>query len=89
MSAGLVPVDHDGHELVNLMAHHRLAGAVGRRVCLDCDVVLGPLALCGELTRAGRSCRVPVRSDLGYTRCWSHGEGRGRKSTPRRAGRAS
>ncbi len=58
---------HAGHELVNLTAHHRPGGAVGRRVCLDCDVVIGPLVLCGET----------------YTRSWSHGEGAGATNTPR------
>ena len=89
MTALLFGDPHAGHRLANLTAHHRPGGAVGRRVCLDCDVVLGPLALCGELTRSGRPCRVPVRTDLGYTRCWSRGEGAGATSTPRRARRAS
>ena len=62
---------------------------VGRLVCLDCDVVLGPLRICGQLTRAGRPCRTPIREDLGYRECWSHGEGRGRTSTPRRGRWAS
>ena len=51
--------------------------------------IVGPLRVCGEATKAGRPCRVPIREDLGYTRCWSHGEGAGRTSTPRRMRRAS
>ncbi len=78
---------HAGHELVNLTAQRRPGGPVGRRVCLSCDIVVGPLVACGTLTRAGRPCRVPIRDDLGYAACWSHGEGAGRTSTPRRRGR--
>lgn len=57
---------------------------VGRRVCLDCNEIVGPVKLCGARTRAGKACRVVVRAELGYTRCWSHGEGAGRTNRPRR-----
>jgi len=78
------PAGHEGCDIANLIAD-RSVGLVGRKVCLSCDVVLSPLVLCGQPTRAGHPCRVPVRADLGYARCWSHGEGAGRTSTPRRA----
>jgi hypothetical protein len=39
---------------------------------------------CGQPTKNGTPCRSFVRTDLGYATCWSHGEGRGRTSTPRR-----
>ena len=76
--------DHEGHDVANLAARRDRDDVVGRRVCLDCDVVLGPLVLCGRRTKADRPCRVAIRTDLGHTTCWSHGEGRGRTSTPRR-----
>ena len=82
------PDSHDGHDVVNLTAHRREGGPVGRRVCLTCESLVGPLVLCGQPTRAGRPCRVPVRQDLGRHRCWSHGEGAGRTSTPRHRRRA-
>ena len=75
---------HDGHDIGNLTSLSHSGGPVGRRVCLTCDVVLGPLVLCGQRTKAGRPCRVAVRTDRGHTTCWSHGEGRGRTSMPRR-----
>jgi len=75
--------EHDGHDVANLTTRQVDNGAVGRRVCLTCDLVLGPLALCNQPTKKGRPCRVPVRTDLGHTVCWSHGEGRGRTNTPR------
>jgi len=77
-------MDHVGHDIANLSSLSHPGGPVGRRVCLTCEVVLGPLVLCGRRTRAGKPCRVPIRTDLGYTSCWSHGEGAGRTSTPRR-----
>jgi hypothetical protein len=81
--------EHSGHELVNLKARRRTGDVVDRRACLTCDVVLGPLVLCGQPTKLGRPCRVAVRTDLGHKRGRSHGEGRGRTSTPRRLRRAS
>lgn len=76
-------IEHDGHDVANLTTQRGEDGAIGRRVCLDCDVILGPLVLCGERTKKSRPCRVTVRIDLGHTVCWSHGEGAGRTSTPR------
>jgi hypothetical protein len=64
---------HAGHDVASLSSARREGGPVGRRVCLDCDQVIGPLALCGEPTKRGYPCRVPVRTDLGFGRCWSHG----------------
>src|SRR4051812_11947115 len=74
---------HADHDVAHLTSVRRPGGPVGRRVCLDCDVILGPLALCGQPTKRGHPCSTPVRTDLGHTVCWSHGEGRGRTSTPR------
>lgn len=75
---------HMGHDIANLTSLSHPGGPVGRRVCLDCDIILEALVLCGQQTKAGKPCRVAVRTDLGHTTCWSHGEGRGRTSTPRR-----
>ena len=73
---------HGGHDVANLTSRRTDGQAIGRRVCLDCEAVLGTLVLCNRRTKKGRPCRVPVRTDLGHTTCWSHGEGRGRTSTP-------
>jgi len=51
--------------------------------------LIRPLRRCGRPTRDGSLCRVFVRDDLGHEHCWSHGEGKGRTSTPRRMRRAS
>lgn len=67
---------HGGHDVASLSSGRREGGPVGRRVCLDCDEVVEPLVLCGQPTKRGFPCRVPVRVDLGFERCWSHGEGR-------------
>jgi hypothetical protein len=75
---------HADHDLANLTSRRADGTAIGRRICLDCDVILGPLALCNRPTKKGRPCRVPVRTDLGHATCWSHGEGRGRTSAARR-----
>lgn len=37
---------------------------------------------CGQQKRNGKPCAALVRTELGYTTCWSHGAGRGRTSTP-------
>jgi hypothetical protein len=78
-----VPSGHEGHDLAHLTSR-RGEMAIGRVVCLDCETVVGPLVLCNEPTKGGRPCRVPVRVDLGFDRCWSHDEGAGRTNQPRR-----
>ena len=81
---------HADHDLVALTGRrHPERTMVGYLTCLDCGVLVRPLRVCGQRTRAGMPRRVPIREDLGYRECWSHGEGRGRTSTPRRGGRAS
>ncbi len=81
---------HEGHQLAAMSGRvHPERALIGRLVCATCDVVVGPLVVCGARTKAGRSCRTPIRADLGYTACWSHGAGKGRTSTPRRMRRAS
>jgi hypothetical protein len=74
------PDPHDGHRLANLVSRRH---GIGYRFCLDCDVLLDRLRLCGWPTKRGTPCRTPIREDLGYSTCWSHGEGRGRTNTPR------
>lgn len=81
-SAAVVEARHAGHDVACLTAR-RADGPVGRRVCLTCDLVLGAPIRCGQPTLRGQPCRAAVRTDLGYVTCWSHGEGRGRTSTPR------
>jgi hypothetical protein len=77
-------IEHDGHELVAATGRGGSGQAVGWLVCGTCVAIVQPLPICGRPTKLGRPCRVPIRLDLGYRSCWSHGEGRGRTSTPRR-----
>ena len=74
---------HAGHDLVALTGRVRLEAMVGYLACATCAVILRPLRVCGVPTKAGTPCRTPIREDLGYASCWSHGEGKGRTSTPR------
>ena len=74
---------HDGHDLVALTGRVRVETIVGYLACATCSVILRPLRVCGARTKAGAPCRVPIREDLGFASCWSHGEGKGRTSTPR------
>jgi hypothetical protein len=79
------PDHHDGHRLVALTGRlHPERSMVGALACLDCAVLVRPIRLCGRPTKRGTPCRTPIREDLGYSTCWSHGEGRGRTNTPRR-----
>jgi hypothetical protein len=75
------PAPHAGHLLANLVSRRH---GVGYRFCLTCHALLDRLRLCGRPTKRGSPCAVAIREDLGYRTCWSHGEGRGRMSTPRR-----
>ena len=74
---------HACHDVAALTSERHRGGPVGRRVCLDCDIVVGVLTLCGRPTKRGRPCRVPVRPDLGHTSCRSHAEGREPTGRPR------
>ena len=90
MTAVLFGDPHAGHDLAALTGRrHPERTMVGYLACLTCRILVRSLRVCGQLTRTGQPCRVAVREDLGYRECWSHGEGRGRTSTPRRIGRAS
>ena len=80
---------HEGHAVLGLTGLLDSETRVGYLACLTCAELLRPLRRCGRPTRDGGLCRVFVRDDLGQDRCWSHGEGRGRTSTPRRMRRAS
>jgi hypothetical protein len=83
--SGTPVIGHAGHQLAGLTGRiHPERTVVGRLVCLTCEAIIRPLRLCGEMTKAGKPCRVPIREDLGYESCWSHGQGAGRTSTPRR-----
>jgi hypothetical protein len=74
---------HAGHELVKVSGRRDSGEMVGLLLCMTCSRAVRRLALCGARTKLGRPCRVFVRDDLGYTRCWSHGEGAGRTNRPR------
>jgi hypothetical protein len=76
--------DHAGHELLVATGRRRSGQIVGWLACVDCMAIVGPVPVCGETTLSGRPCRTLIRADLGYTSCWSHGDGRGRTNTPRR-----
>ena len=79
---------HYDHRLAALTGMVDAEVRVGYLACLTCAVLLRPLRRCAQPTRAGALCRVFVRDDLGHERCWSHGEGAGQTSTPRRMRRA-
>ena len=83
------PESHDGHEIIAASGRRQNGEMVGWLACVDCQAILQPVPICGQPTLKGRPCRTPIRTDLGYDRCWSHGEGAGRTSTPRRARRAN
>jgi len=76
--------EHDGHETVTATGQGLTGRMLGYLVCNDCTVIVQRLTLCLTPTKRGAPCRVAVREDLGYEKWWSHGEGRGRTSTPRR-----
>ena len=76
--------DHEGHETVALTGRRRSGRWIGFLFCVGCAEVVMALPICGASTLKSRPCRTPIRVDLGYTSCWSHGEGRGRTSTPKR-----
>ena len=80
---------HEGHVVLGVTGLLDSETRVGFLACMTCAELLRPLRRCGRPTRDGGLCRVFVRDDLGHDRCWSHGEGRGRTSTPRRMRRAS
>lgn len=69
--------EHEGH---TKYIEDTLEGA--SLICRDCDEYLIPVDLCGQLTKKGKPCRSIVRTDLGHTVCWSHGEGAGRTNRP-------
>ena len=76
---------HEGHALAALSGRrHPGRTMVGYLACLDCAAILRPLRICGLPTKRGAACRTPIREDLGFESCGSHGVGRGRTSTPRR-----
>jgi hypothetical protein len=74
---------HDGHEVVTVSGRRDSGEIIGLLLCMTCSRVVRRLALCGAPTKRGAPCRVYVRDDLGFRRCWSHGDGAGRTSTPR------
>jgi hypothetical protein len=82
-----IPTPHDGHELVKVSGRRDNGEMVALLLCMSCSRTVRRLALCGARTKRGTPCKVYVRDDLGFTRCWSHGEGAGHTSTPRRASR--
>jgi hypothetical protein len=75
---------HTDHELIAATGRRQSGSVVGWLICVECAMIVQPLPICGAPTRKGRPCRVPIRMDLGYTACWSHGEGAGRTSTRKR-----
>jgi hypothetical protein len=45
-----------------------------RKRCRACGAVLYEAPRCGQVTRAGRQCLLPVREDLGYRACAAHNQ---------------
>ncbi len=75
---------HEGHALLAVTGVVDAATRLGFLACLTCSELVRPLRRCGARTRDGGLCRVFLREDLGYERCWSHGEGAGATNRPRR-----
>ena len=78
---------HADHEIISVSGRRpKLAGVpfAAYLFCVDCTDVLRLLPVCGAPTLKGRPCRTPIRVDLGYQVCWSHGEGAGLTNRPRR-----
>jgi hypothetical protein len=73
---------HAGHRSAVLLGRGPGGAMVGGVVC-NCGQVLRWLPRCGVATRRGTPCGSLVRTDLGYSACWSHGEGAGRTNRPR------
>lgn len=71
--------DHDGHAKIV----ERTKDGIWL-TCLDCRETVGRLHICGKPTKKGEPCQFIVRSDLGHTICWSHGEGAGKKRVPKK-----
>jgi len=80
---------HEGHGVLGVTGLVDPETRVGFLACMTCATLIRPLRRCAQPTRDGSLCRVFVRDDLGHDRCWSHAEGAGRTSTPRRLRRAS
>jgi hypothetical protein len=78
------PPDHDGHEIVHATGQGLTGQMLGFLVCNTCTVLVDRLTLCLTPAKRGAPSQVTVRTDLGYSKCWSHGEGAGRTNTPRR-----
>jgi hypothetical protein len=76
---------HVGHELVPTVGRGRLGEMFGWLICATCSVIVRRLPVCGSPTRLGRTCRRPVRVDLGDTNCRDHGGARAAAPLPRRA----
>ena len=77
------PIAHVGHRRATLVGRGPDGLMIGAVIC-NCGSVIEWLPRCPELTRKGQPCRSLARIDLGFATCWSHGEGRGATSTPRR-----
>ncbi len=75
---------HAGHEIVKVSGRRDSGEMLGALLCMTCSRTVRRLALCGARTKSGGTCGVFIRDDLGFTTCWSHGEGAGATSTPRR-----
>jgi len=80
--------DHKNHEIVAASGRRRSCELIGWLTCVDCQVIVQPVPICGHPTLKGRPCRTPIRTDLGFDRCWSHGEGAGHTNRPRKRGAA-
>jgi hypothetical protein len=68
-------MDHIGHEVVTVRGRRQTGAPIAFAVCVDCQAIDRLLALCGAPTRSGEPCRVVVRDDLGFSRCWNHRTG--------------
>lgn len=60
---------HEEHDVIRLSNHPR---GIVRRFCVTCGIDLGPAAICGHMTKKGRTCFQPTILVLKIPACRYH-----------------